>query len=41
MTFDSAQSYESYNLHPDHTRFVQSRWIPELADFMEIDCTTL
>lgn len=41
MEFDSAQGYESYNLHPDHTRFVQSRWIPEVADFMEIDYTAL
>ena len=37
MEFASAQDYESYNSHPDHVMFVQTRWIPEVADFMEID----
>ena len=37
MEFDSAADYETYNSHPSHVEFVQSRWIPEVIDFMEID----
>ena len=37
MEFDSAADYESYNTHPSHVEFVQTRWIPEVTDFMEID----
>jgi len=37
MEFDSAADYESYNTHPSHVEFVQTHWIPEVTDFMEID----
>jgi hypothetical protein len=37
MEFDSAADYETYNTHPSHVEFVQTRWIPEVIDFMEID----
>ncbi len=37
MEFISLEDYEIYNAHPDHVHFVQSRWIPEVTDFMEID----
>ena len=37
MEFDSAEDYEFYNQHPLHVEFVQTRWIPEVAEFMEID----
>jgi hypothetical protein len=37
MEFDSAADYENYNSHPLHVEFVQTRWIPEVIDFMEID----
>ncbi|MEY4750948.1 MAG: hypothetical protein RIQ60_3162 [Pseudomonadota bacterium] len=37
MEFDTQQDYDSYNQHPEHVRFVETRWIPEVADFMEID----
>ena len=37
MEFDSAADYETYNTHPSNVEFVQTRWIPEVADFMEID----
>jgi len=37
MEFISSEDYEIYNAHPDHVRFVQTRWIPEVTDFMEID----
>lgn len=37
MEFEDAAGYQFYSEHPDHTRFVQERWIPEVAEFMEID----
>jgi hypothetical protein len=37
MEFDSPEDYQVYNSHPDHVQYVQTRWIPEVIDFMEID----
>ena len=37
MTFKSQKEYDYYNNHPDHVNFVQNRWIPEVAKFLEID----
>jgi hypothetical protein len=37
MEFQSMDDYQIYNNHPDHIRFVESRWIPEVTEFMEID----
>jgi hypothetical protein len=37
MEFSSVEDYQIYNNHPDHVRFVQTRWIPEVADFLELD----
>ena len=37
MEFGSAQDYQIYNEHPFHVQFVQTRWIPEVSEFMEID----
>jgi hypothetical protein len=37
MEFADRAAYTSYNEHPDHVRFVRERWIPEVADFLEID----
>jgi Stress responsive A/B Barrel Domain len=37
MEFGHPQDYQAYNVHPDHVTFVQSRWLPEVIDFMEID----
>ncbi len=37
MEFETQQDYDAYNLHPEHVRFVESRWKPEVADFLEID----
>jgi heme-degrading monooxygenase HmoA len=37
MEFADRAAYESYNEHPDHVRFVQERWLTEVADFLEID----
>ena len=37
MEFAGPGAYTDYNEHPDHVRFVQERWIPEVDDFLEID----
>ena len=37
MEFESFADYETYNTHSLHVEFVQTRWIPEVSDFMEID----
>jgi heme-degrading monooxygenase HmoA len=37
MEFDSAKAYEAYSNHPVHTAFVQTYWVNEVKDFMEID----
>ena len=37
MEFASSEDYQTYNDHPDHVHLVQTRWIPEVTDFMEID----
>ena len=39
MAFADQAAYQAYNNHPDHIAFVQTRWLPEVADFMEIDLT--
>ena len=30
-------TYAAYNDHPDHLHFVESRWLPEVAEFQEWD----
>jgi hypothetical protein len=37
MEFADSAAYALYCDHPDHTAFVQGRWIPEVAEFLEID----
>ena len=37
MEFDNEEAYRGYNEHPEHTKFVQERWLPEVAEFLEID----
>ncbi|RAP74469.1 Dabb family protein [Paenibacillus montanisoli] len=37
MVFDSQEDYDTYNAHPVHVDFVENRWIPEVARFLEID----
>lgn len=37
MEFQSIKAYEDYNQNPDHIAFVQTYWIKEVKDFMEID----
>jgi hypothetical protein len=37
MEFADRAAYDGYNEHPDHVRFVQERWLAEVADFLEVD----
>ena len=37
MEFAGQAAYAGYSDHPVHTAFVRDRWVPEVADFMEID----
>ena len=37
MEFADRPAYGRYNEHPDHVRFVQERWLSEVADFLELD----
>jgi Stress responsive A/B Barrel Domain len=37
MEFADQAAYDGYNEDPRHVAFVQERWIPEVADFLEID----
>ena len=37
MEFADQDAYTRYNEHPRHVAFVEGRWIPEVADFLEID----
>ena len=41
MEFADQAAYSTYNDHPDHVAFVRDRWIPEVAQFMEIDYVAL
>lgn len=41
MVFADQVAYDGYNIHPDHVAFVQNRWLPEVAAFMEHDTVTL
>ncbi|TAX45887.1 Dabb family protein (plasmid) [Rhizobium leguminosarum] len=41
MEFDDQAGYDTYNLHPLHVAFVRDRWVPEVADCLEIDYTRL
>jgi hypothetical protein len=37
MEFADQAAYDGYNEHPEHVRFVNERWLVEVADFLEID----
>lgn len=37
MFFESESAYQAYNNHPHHIDFVNNVWLPEVAEFMEID----
>ena len=37
MEFANHQCYDEYSNHPDHLAFVQTWWLNEVEDFLEID----
>ena len=37
MWFNSEADYEAYNNHPTHVDFVENVWVPNVADFLELD----
>lgn len=37
MEFADQAAYNDYNQHPLHVAFVQNRWVPEVANFLETD----
>ena len=37
MYFESQTDYDAYNDHPDHAVFVNEVWLPNVADFIELD----
>lgn len=41
MEFADEEAYVGYDEHPVHRAFVAERWVPEVADFLEIDYTPL
>jgi hypothetical protein len=41
MNFADQAAYDGYNDHPLHVAFVQGRWLPEVAEFMEHDSVSL
>ncbi|WP_375425052.1 Dabb family protein [uncultured Friedmanniella sp.] len=40
MTFADPDGYAAYNDHPDHRRFVGTRWAEEVSAFEELDFTS-
>lgn len=41
MVFADQAAYDAYNAHPLHVAFVEGRWLPEVAAFMEHDTVAL
>ena len=41
MVFDDDAAYAAYDAHPDHRGFVADRWVPEVAEFQELDLVAL
>jgi len=37
MNFDNQAAYDTYNNFPVHVDFVKNLWIPNVAEFQEID----
>jgi len=37
MEFADGAAYATYDNHPTHVAFVAQRWVPEVADFLELD----
>ncbi len=41
MIFADQSAYDAYNVHPLHVAFVEGKWIPEVAEFMEHDTVAI
>ncbi len=41
MQFENQKAYEAYDSDPIHAAYVRDIWIPQVADFMEIDHVTV
>ncbi len=41
MVFADQDAYDAYNTHPEHVRFVTTRWQPEVEAFQEYDFVTV
>ena len=41
MQFGDQAAYDAYSADPLHVAFVQGRWIPDVAEFMEHDTISL
>lgn len=39
MWFDDQSAYDGYLTHPDHSAFVNNVWLPNVAEFLELDYT--
>ncbi|PKH37810.1 Stress responsive A/B Barrel Domain [Nocardioides alpinus] len=37
MELADRAAYDAYDAHPVHRAFVAERWVPEVAEFLEID----
>lgn len=37
MYFDEQSAYDRYNDHPEHVAFVNDVWVPNVAEFLELD----
>jgi hypothetical protein len=37
MYFGDQSAYDGYNKHPVHLAFVNDVWMPNVADFLELD----
>lgn len=41
MRFATPEDYAAYNAHPQHSAFIQERWLTEVEDFQEADFEAL
>ena len=41
MELENQSDLKAYNHHPDHIEFVNTIWIPQVQDFLEIDYVSL
>lgn len=41
MEFADAAAYAAYDAHAEHVQFVESRWLVEVVEFLEVDYAAL